>query len=192
MLDKNTIILNQLAQGRAELVGYSRFLSNQKIKTGSLIDSAVDRCSGLVEDKHVLVLNDTTEFNFEDHINFLDRQDQHLGPTGNNVDIGFFLHPGLVLDAEQGMGLGFSYIKIWNRQYDKLDKEERNYKHQPIEEKESYRWIECGLESKKNLKAARHITLIADRESDIYQEFRIIKQTLLSVHVKIENSMTVI
>ena len=171
MLDKNTVILNQLAQGRADLVGYSRFLSNQKIKDSSLVDSAVARCAGQVEDKHVLVLNDTTEINFEGHINFLDRQDQHLGPTGNNVDIGFFLHPGLVLDAEQGMGLGFSYIKIWNRRYDKLAKQERNYKNQPIEEKESYRWIECGLESKKNLKAARHITLIADRESDIYQEF---------------------
>jgi Transposase DDE domain len=171
MLDKNTVILNQLAQGRAELVGYSRFLNNQKVKTGSLVDSAVDRCARLVEGKHVLVLNDTTEFNFEDHINFLDRQDEDLGPTGNNEDIGFFLHPGLVLDAEQGMGLGFSYIKIWNRKYEKLDKAARHYTFQPIEEKESYRWIECGLESKRNLGSARHITLIADRESDIYDEF---------------------
>jgi len=171
MLDKNTTILNQLAQGRSDLVGFSRFLSNEKITPTKLIRSAIARCDQCVEDKHVLVLNDTTEFNFEDHVNFLDREDGHLGPTGNNKDIGFFLHPGLVIDAEQGMGLGFSYIKIWNRQYDKFDKVERNYKQQPLEEKESYRWIECGLASKENLPTARHLTIIADRESDIYQEF---------------------
>jgi hypothetical protein len=171
MLDKNTIILNQLAQGRADLVGFSRFLSNEKTIPEKITESAIARCSSLVKGKHVLVLNDTTEFNFEDHINFLDRNDDHLGPTGNNKDIGFFLHPGLVVDAQEGIGLGFSYIKIWNRRYDKVDKIGRSYAKQPLQEKESYRWIECGLESKKNLKAADHLTIIADRESDIYQEF---------------------
>ncbi len=165
------MILNQLAEGRSNLVGFSRFLSNEKITPTKLIQSAIARCIPYSEGKHVLVLNDTTEFNFEDHVNFLDREDQHLGPTGNNKDIGFFLHPGLVIDAEQGMGLGFSYIKIWNRQYGKPDRRERNYKQQPLEEKESYRWIECGLASKENLSTARHLTIVADRESDIYQEF---------------------
>ena len=174
MIEKNTIILNQLSQGRADLVGFSRFLSNDKITPEKLIESAVARCSQVVKDKHVLVLNDTTEFNFEDHINFLDRDDEHLGPTGNDKDIGFFLHPGLVVDAEQCIGLGFSYIKIWNRRYDKLDKRERNYSQQPLSEKESSRWVECGSVSKENLSTSRHITIIADRESDIYQEFALL------------------
>lgn len=171
MVEKNTVILNQLSQGRSEVVGFSRFLSNDKITPERLIDSAVARCGGLVKSRHVLVVNDTTQFNFEGHHNYLDRQDEHLGPIGNDKDLGFFLHPGLVLDAEQGVGLGFSYIKIWNRSYDKMDRHQRNYHQQPIEEKESYRWIECGLVSKKNLSQAEHITIIADRESDIYQEF---------------------
>lgn len=171
MLEKNTIVLNQLAQGRANLVGFSRFLSNEKITETTLIDSAISRCSELVKDKHVLILNDTTQFNFEDHINFLDREDEHLGPIGNDKDLGFFLHPGLVLDAKEGVPLGFSYIKIWNRRYDKVDKGGRDYQRQSLEEKESFRWIECGLASKENLPTAHHITIIADRESDIYQEF---------------------
>lgn len=171
MLEKNTIVLNQLAQGRANLVGFSRFLSNRKITEQRLIDSAISRCSELARGKHVLVLNDTTQFNFEDHINFLDREDEHLGPIGNDKDLGFFLHPGLVVDSKEGIALGFSYIKIWNRHYDKIDKEARDYQSQSLEEKESFRWIECGLLSKKNLPTADHITIIADRESDIYQEF---------------------
>jgi len=171
MIQCNTSILNQLAHGKAELKAYSRLLKNEKVTPEDIIDSATTRCGELVKDKHVLVLNDTTQLNYESHSNFLDRQDAHLGPIGNDKDLGFFLHPGLVVDADQGIGLGFSYIKIWNRRYDKDDKHQRDYQKQSIEEKESYRWIECGLASKQNLQSARHLTIIADRESDIYSEF---------------------
>jgi hypothetical protein len=171
MVDKNTIVLNQLADGRSDLVGFSRFLSNDKITPDALVESAIHRCKRLVEGRHALIINDTTDFNFRDHQNYLDADDEHLGPMSNEGDMGFYIHPGLVVDAEHGMGLGFSHIKIWNRRHDHKNKRSRKYLSQPLEEKESYRWIECGLESKKNLSKANHLTIIADRESDIYQEF---------------------
>jgi hypothetical protein len=174
MLDKNTTILNQLAEDRSDLVGFSRFLSNDKITTDSLVKSAIHRCSQLVDGRDVLVINDTTDFNFRGHQNILDAADKDIGPMCNEGDIGFYLHPALVVDAEQGLSLGFSYIKIWNRPYNHKKKLERNYKSQPLEKKESYRWVECGLESKKNLSKASHLTIIADRESDIYQEFALL------------------
>lgn len=93
----------------------------------------------------------------------------------NEGDLGFFLHPGLVMDVEQEIGLGFSYIKIWNRQWESVrGRGNKSYKQLPVEQKETYRWIECGLESKRNLQAASHLTIIADRESDIYQEFALL------------------
>ena len=171
MIEKNTIILNQLANGRSELVGFSRLLSNDKITHDKLIESAVEHCSKQVEDRNVLVINDTTGFDFGDHHNYLDEEDDQLGPMCNEGEMGFYLHPGLVLDAEDEIGLGFSYIKIWNRKPDQGNKKDRKYIELPLKEKESYRWIECGIESKKNLSKAKHITIIADRESDIYQEF---------------------
>ena len=152
-------------------MGFSRFLNNDKITPDKLIDSALHRCSRLVEGRDVLVINDTTDFNFRDHQNYLDVDDEHLGPMCNEGDMGFYLHPGLVVDAEDGMSLGFSYIKIWNRMHGKGSKLDRHYVQQPLKEKESYRWIECGIESKKNLLKAKHLTIIADREGDIYQEF---------------------
>ncbi|WP_051158760.1 hypothetical protein [Rhizobium grahamii] len=41
----------------------------------------------------------------------------------------------------------------------------------PIKEKESYRWLEGADQAAKVSAAARHITVIADRESDIYEAF---------------------
>jgi hypothetical protein len=174
-MKRNTIVLNQLASGRSDLVGFSRFLSNEKVTTQNLIESATNRCSELVAGRSVLVINDTTDFNFRDHYKYLSTQDEHLGPMSNEGDLGFFLHPALVIDTEQEMGLGFSHIKIWNRKQENMRGcANKDYAGRPLEEKEAYRWIECGIESKKSLERAKHITIIADRESDIYQEFALL------------------
>lgn len=159
-----------MADKRSELVAYSRLLSNPKIKADDLIGQII-LPSKFAENKDVLVIQDTTEFNYQAHINYLDLSDHELGPTGKDNNMGFFVHPGLVIDAETGVNMGFSYIKVWNRQINKLNKEARNYKALPIEEKESYRWIECAQKSKTQLELAKRITIVADRESDIYEEF---------------------
>lgn len=144
-------------------------------------------CEGL----HVLVVNDTTECNFEKHRNYLDENDKELGPIGNDKDIGFFCHPGLVINAANGVALGYSYLKIWNRRFDKKDKNERDYKKQAIEEKESYRWLECGIESKKKLKRAKEVTVIADRESDIYEEFILVPDERRHLIIRSRNDRTI-
>ena len=41
----------------------------------------------------------------------------------------------------------------------------------PIEEKESHRWLVGGEQAKQALGQAAHVTVIADRESDIYEEW---------------------
>ncbi len=48
------------------------------------------------------------------------------------------------------------------------------YKKQTIEEKESYRWIQSGLNSKEVLSTAQSITIVEDREGDIYEQFCIV------------------
>ncbi len=170
-MQKNTAILNRLSEDRADLVGLCRFLNNDSVSWQEVSKINIERTKTLVDGKHVLVLNDTSEFNYQHHANFLSKSDEELGPAGNNTDIGFFVHPGLVVDADLGIGLGLSYLKIWNRRWDKKDTIERSYKNQDIEDKESYRWIECGIKSKEELNTADKITIIADRESDIYEEF---------------------
>jgi len=171
MVKKKTVIINQLSERRSELIGYSRFLNNNRVNWQNIFKENSKDINRVSDGKHVLVVNDTSEINYESHRNYLNLKDKELGPVGNDKDIGFFCHPGLVIDASNGVALGYSYLKIWNRAFDKKDRYTRDYKKQVIEEKESYRWIECGLKSKEQLSSASKITIIADRESDIYEEF---------------------
>lgn len=167
ILEKNTVVLNRLSKCRKELLGYHRFLNNEHVTEKKLIDLMTTHCGRNVSGRDIICIQDTTEYNFQRHEKRIKAGE--LGPVGNDTDIGFFAHPMLAIDIEQEVCLGFGAIELWHRDFDKQDKHERKYQNLPIEEKESYRWIKSIEASKKNLHQANHITVIADRESDIYQ-----------------------
>lgn len=171
MVTKQTVILNQLTANRAEFVGSSRFFQNVRVTQDALQEEAITRCAEVTQGLHVLAIGDTTEINYHAHAGKLDHDDPDLGPLGNNRDIGFFLHPLLVVDPYDGFPVGFSDIALWNRDWKKRDKYARAYKTLPIEAKESYRWIAGGLRTQDVLAHAASVTLIYDREADIYEEF---------------------
>ncbi len=135
-----------------------------------LIQASYRHCAANTKGLHVLSIQDTSEINYQSIAGKLKANDRNIGPVGNDTDAGFFLHPNLVVDTAEMFPIGFSSIITWNRAWDKLDKNQRKYKTLPIEEKESYRWISSVTTSKDVLKEAEHITVVGDRESDIYQE----------------------
>ena len=153
------------------MVAAYRFFNNERVSIEALQEALTDPIAPQVEGKHVLLIEDTTEINLAAHSGRLKASDPHLGPVGNNQDVGFFLHPSLVLDADSGFALGFADVHLWNRSWDKPSKQARNYRRLPIEEKESYRWIEATQRTKGCLRKAAKVTLVADREADIYQCF---------------------
>lgn len=136
-----------------------------------LIKNLTSSVSNVSEAKKLIVISDTTEINYQANAGNLDKKDPNLGPVGNNKDIGFFMHPSIVIDKADKKLLGCSSLIIWNRSFDKKDKFQRNYQKLPIEQKESVRWINGAIESKSVLKEAEEITFVADREADIYDEF---------------------
>ena len=139
MIEKETAVLNQLSNNRAELVGASRFFNNISVTEEVLIEESAGRCKKAVMGRHVLAIQDTSEMNYESHKGKLSNQDPELGPVGNDKNIGFFIHPVLVLERESAFPLGIADVHVWNRNWDKKTKKERKYQSQPIEEKESYR-----------------------------------------------------
>jgi Transposase DDE domain len=166
-----SVSIRQISKNRAEQVGYYRFLENENVSVGELVQSLSDHCALQVEEKHILAISDTSEINLQAHVGRL--KAEGIGVVGNNTDVGFYIHPTLVLDAENGFPLGISTVQLWTRDINHADKHERNYKKLPIEEKESYKWLRSADETQRCLSIgnAKLVTHIADRESDMYEEF---------------------
>lgn len=159
--------IRQITKTEAEQKSFYRLLENESFSEELLESSIVKRCGELAAGRHLLCIQDTTEFNLSGQVNRI-KKGSGIGTTSKKEITGFFMHSSLVLDAQRGTALGYSGIKLWHRPEDKPGKRERNYPSLPIEEKESNKWLELSARSKSLLKDATCITLIADRESDIY------------------------
>jgi len=166
-----SVNIRQISKDRAEQIANYRFLGNENVTVSELTKSISEHCQQQVSGLHVLAISDTSEINLENHRGRL--KEQGLGLVGNNQDVGFFIHPTLVLNAETGFPLGLSTVQIWTRAMDHADKKERKYKQQPIESKESYKWLGSAEKSIYSLDGgdARMVTHIGDRESDLYEEW---------------------
>jgi hypothetical protein len=162
-VERVTMNLRTAADGRAEWVGFSRWLNNPSVTAEEIAVHSAESLSERVAGLHVLAIQDTTELNYARHAGRV----RGLGPSGNGRDPGLFVHPVLAIDADSGALLGLAGMQIWTRE----GPASANYRTQPIEEKESYRWLKGAASAKSALASAAMVTVIGDRESDIYEEF---------------------
>lgn len=161
MVGKQSVCLRRLGGGRAGEVRFGRFLANPRVTMNDLVDGACDGIGARSAGRHVLAIEDTSEINYQGHVGRV----KGLGTVGNGTDLGLFLHPVLAVDADDGACLGLAHLHLWQRQEGKAP----NYRHLPIEDKESFRWIEAAKAAGKRLPQAARMTVVADREADIYE-----------------------
>lgn len=128
-----------------------------------MLATAAGDCARRVAGRHVLAIQDTSEINYQAHAGRV----KGLGPVGNGTDLGFFIHPALVVDAETGGIVGLGGGAVWRRQ----GKITTGRRQRDLSDKESRRWIELAQESIETLAAADLVTVVGDRESDIYELF---------------------
>ena len=156
--------MRKLGDNRACQTKFRRFLNNIRVKVAEIVEAVGERTASLVGGRHVLAIQDTTEVNYQSQA---DRK-HNLGTVGNGTDIGLFLHPVLAVDADDGSCLGLVHAQIWRRKKAKA----ANYRALPIEKKESHRWLVGANAAKKLLSTtAAWVTIVADRESDIYEQW---------------------
>ena len=168
--------IRRLSSNYATQKAYYRFLNNEKVRETNLVTEATRRMAQMSSGRHLLCVQDTCEVNLVNHKGRL-RANSGLGRSDKSDSAYCFkFHPGLVLDAASMSPLGFSHIKVFHRPEEKPDRKERKYKRQPIEEKESYKWIEVAQRSKEVLREAASVTFIEDREGDIYEQFALIPE----------------
>lgn len=170
--DQPNVSLPAALISKGDIDGCYRFFDNDKVTAEKILSGHVQATyRRMNEVDYVLLTQDTTEID-------LTRPEQQVagaGPMDCDSRRGAFFHPMVAFDAS-GVALGLVGHKSWTREeLDKSPKSEKQKKRRqkPIEEKESYRWIE-GLQNARNAAAACPRTTcvcVADSESDIYELF---------------------
>jgi hypothetical protein len=101
--------------------------------------------------------------NFATHIG----RKRGFGTVGNGRDIGVFVHPIVAVEADHGGILGLVGAEVINRTEGRVE----DHKTRPAEAKESRRWLTGAETAGDVLAAAAMITMVEDREGDIYDQF---------------------
>lgn len=151
----------QLSETRAQEIGFARFFHNPRVSAEEILATAGARTAEVAAGRHVLLIEDSSEINYQAKAG----RKRGLGTVGNGTDAGLFVHPALAIDGGDGTVLGLAGATIWQRRAAK----QANYQELAIEAKESYRWLKTIMLSRPQLERAELVTVIADREADIYE-----------------------
>ncbi len=117
--------------------------------------------------RHVLAIQDTSEFNFK---TTAERQ-RGLGEIGKGNGRGALAHVMLGLDAQDGSCLGLVSGRIWTRQ----GRVTRPHGKRPLTAKESERWLSTAEAAKSVLADAAMVTVRIPRHGG--HRFRFIAAT---------------
>lgn len=161
MVARKSVCLRRAAGGkRSQIVRYGRFLDNRKVTVGSLIEGWGKQTAHAVAGRHVLAIHDTSEINFRT----TPEHRRGLGEIAKGNSYGVLLHAMLAVDAQSGDSLGLVAGEIWTRQGRQVIAHDKR----AASERESRRWLSTALAARQVLSAALMVTVIGDRESDIY------------------------
>jgi len=157
--------------GHAEITAAYRLFNNERVISQAVLQPHYDRTKQRVaENPVVLMVQDTTEID-------LTRPEVQVvgaGPMDGSSRRGAFLH---LMEAftPDGTPLGAVWTDMWTRPDEGVllsqDDKQRQRKVTPIEDKESYRWLE-GLRQARAVAEDVPTTTcvcVADSEADIYE-----------------------
>lgn len=145
------VTVRALGGDRSGEVRFGRFLRCEAVTPGRMIEAAASHTRGLVADRHILAIQDTTS----------------LRDDGNKRSIN--LHPTIAVDAGTGALLGLVHAEVLTRDG---SAGAVHCNKRPFAEKESRRWLDAIHESAALRTAgARTVTVVGDCEGDIYEDF---------------------
>lgn len=93
--------LRQVTESDAEQKSFYRLFNNESFSEQGIEQSIVKRCFELCKGRHVLCIQDTTEFNLTRQRGRI-KAKSGLGKTAKDDILGFMLHSSLVVDANGG------------------------------------------------------------------------------------------
>lgn len=153
------------AEDWAEAMGSYRLWKPRSVTAEAILRAHQDQVRQRAQSNRMLLhIQDTTELDYTQH-----KSVRGLGPLSELSRRGLFAHSEYLLQ-EDGLPLGLWHCHMWVRS-DQEHGKDRSQK--PIEDKESYRWLEgtrraCQLQE---LFPKQLVISLSDRESDIYESF---------------------
>ena len=140
--------MRRLGGNRAGEIRLTRFLRNDAVTIAEMLAEAGDRTAERCRGRDVLVIQDTTV----------------IRSQGGGGD---YLHVALAVDEQDGTILG-----VVDGQFLRRDSGRKaSRRERPVEEKESFRWLQGADQAASVCAEARRITMLTDREGDIYEAF---------------------
>ena len=159
-----------------------RFFANDRVSEKDILaghfQATRDRVAA--DQAVILMLHDTTEFTFHG------QDTEAIGIVGTSYGgkdkrgrprhytiCGILMHSSLAVTTD-GLPLGLAAVKFWTRDEFKgcnALKKKINPTRVPIEEKESYRWLENVKQATALFPETQRCVHVGDRESDIYELF---------------------
>lgn len=159
----HSLVLDRFGVDRAGSLAAGRLLASDKVAPDTVLAPEIARTMAAVKGRRIVAAQDTTEINFAGR----DARRRGLGPAGDGVSKGFFIHPVIAIDADEGAVLGLIAAHIWTRDEAKAaDRHTRAF-----DDKESARWLEGAEQAAARCMGASSVCVVGDRESDIYPLF---------------------
>jgi hypothetical protein len=163
MAARQTVCLKRLGGDRAGELRAGRFFASRKVTTEKIIAGWSQHTGAACAGRHVLATDDTCEAMFPTTA----QRRRGLGPVKKGKAYGLLIHSMLAIDAASGACLGLVGGQIWTREgVNPIPHSKR-----PLEERESMRWLEAAAQAKRVLQPAAMVTVVDDRESDIYAKW---------------------
>lgn len=157
------------SDNKAEAKAIYRLIDNDKVTEQVVLDAhrkATIRRMKESGERIILSVQDTTMLNYTSH-----KKTEGLGDFGAGPDDkGLIVHSSLAVTT-RGIALGLLDQKIWTRDPAERGKCQEKKRQKPIEDKESFKWLESMDKSQFGIPKGIRLVHVGDREADIYEFF---------------------
>jgi len=146
-----------------------RFVNNDKVTVKAITEIAREVTVGNINEAKpsvLLIPQDTTEANYTSL-----KATKGLGNIGSKkTAMGIVIHSAVAI-GETGEVYGLMAQKIWLRPPESFGQSDAVRKKLPLEEKESYKWLETLENAETSFPEGTMVVHICDREGDIFEFF---------------------
>jgi hypothetical protein len=168
MIACKTVCLRRLGGNRAGELRAGRFFASPKVTAAKLIAGWADGTGVSAVGRHVLAVQDSSEVT----VPTTAQRRRGLGPIGKGNSYGVLVHAMMAVDAATGACLGLVGGDVWNR----AGVNPTPHRRRPLEARESVRWIDTAQQAKQVLQSAAMVTVVDDREADIYPKWAMLPE----------------